>query len=312
MNLTQTLKLFWKQRFLQVFVLVGVGFVIVFNYVPMFGLMMAFRKYSIASGIQGIFTSEWVGLKYFTEFITDYKTGTIIRNTLVMSFAKLILSFPVPILLALLLSEVRNKPLKRVIQTASYLPYFISWVIVSGFASIFFGLNGVVNTIGMNIGLIEEALPFLSGNKYFLPIVIGTAIWKDMGWWAIIFLASIAGIDPSQYESAEIDGAGRLQRIWYITLPGISGTITIVTILAVGNLLGGGLSGSNFEQAYLLGNAGNNEVSDIIQTYVMRVGINENRYSYATAVGLMQSIISVILIYFSNQAAKKISGNSLF
>jgi len=312
MNLTQTLKLFWKQRFLQVFVLVGVGFVIVFNYVPMFGLMMAFRKYSIASGIQGIFTSEWVGLKYFTEFITDYKTGTIIRNTLVMSFAKLILSFPVPILLALLLSEVRNKPLKRVIQTASYLPYFISWVIVSGFASIFFGLNGVVNTIGMNIGFIEEALPFLSGNKYFLPIVIGTAIWKDMGWWAIIFLASIAGIDPSQYESAEIDGAGRLQRIWYITLPGISGTITIVTILAVGNLLGGGLSGSNFEQAYLLGNAGNNEVSDIIQTYVMRVGINENRYSYATAVGLMQSIISVILIYFSNQAAKKISGNSLF
>jgi len=312
MNLTQTLKLFWKQRFLQVFVLVGVGFVIVFNYVPMFGLMMAFRKYSIASGIQGIFTSEWVGLKYFTEFITDYKTGTIIRNTLVMSFAKLILSFPVPILLALLLSEVRNKPLKRVIQTASYLPYFISWVIVSGFASIFFGLNGVVNTIGMNIGLIEEALPFLSGNKYFLPIVIGTAIWKDMGWWAIIFLASIAGIDPSQYESAEIDGAGRLQRIWYITLPGISGTITIVTILAVGNLLGGGLSGSNFEQAYLLGNAGNNEVSDIIQTYVMRVGSNENRYSYATAAGLMQSIISVILIYFSNQAAKKISGNSLF
>jgi putative aldouronate transport system permease protein len=198
------------------------------------------------------------------------------------------------------------------VQTASYLPYFISWVIVAGFATIFLSGDGVINTAGVSLGLFSKSLPFLSGPKYFLPIVLFTSSWKDTGWWAIIFLASIASIDPTLYEAAQIDGAGRLSRMRHITLPGISGTITIVLILALGNLLGGGLSGSNFEQCYLLGNPGNIDVSDIIQTYVMRIGLTKNRYSYAAAVGLMQSVISVMLVYFSNLACRKLTGQSLF
>lgn len=306
------LRLFWKQRHLQLFVWIGLVFIVVFNYLPMFGIQMAFRNYSITSGIHGLFTSEWVGLKYFQEFVRDYKTAIIVRNTLVMSFAKLFLTYPMPIILALMLNEIRMTRVKRIAQTVSYLPYFISWVIVSGFATIFLSTTGIFNDAGTRLGLMESARPFLTGNRYFLPTVLVTAVWKEMGWWAIIFLASITSIDPQLYEAAEIDGAGRLQRIWHVTLPGMSGTITIVTILAIGNLLGGGLSGSNFEQAYLLGNAGNMDVSDIIQTYVMRVGISDHRYSYAAAVGLIQSVISVFLIYSSNYLARKISGNSLF
>lgn len=306
------LRLLWKQRQFQAFVLVGMGFVLVFNYLPMFGLLMAFKKYDITDGIGGVFTSPWVGLQYFREFIKDYKTGTIVTNTLAMSLSKLVLTYPMPILLALVLNEIKITGLKRVAQTVSYLPYFISWVIVAGFCTIFLGTEGVVNGAGVGLGLLKRRLPFLTGPQYFLPIVLVTAIWKDMGWWAIVFLASIASIDPQLYEAAQIDGAGRLKRIWHITLPGMSGTITIVTILAIGNLLGGGLSGSNFEQAYLLGNAGNMDVSDIIQTYVMRIGIIQNRYSYAAAVGLIQSVLSVCLIYTSNLVAGKISGHSLF
>jgi putative aldouronate transport system permease protein len=312
LNFSITLKNFWKQRYLQAFALIGVAFILVFNYLPMFGILMAFKKYSISSGISGIITSDWVGLKYFSEFIHDYKFGTIIKNTLVISCAKLIFTFPLPIFLALLLNEVKLKTLKRVVQTVSYLPYFISWVIVAGFCQIFLSQQGVFNTAGVQLGFFDKALPFLTGNKYFLPLVIFSACWKDMGWWAIIFLASIASIDPTLYEAAQIDGAGRLKRIRHITLPGMSSTISIVLILALGNLLGGGLSGSNFEQSYLLGNPGNIDASDIIQTYVMRIGLSNGRYSYAAAVGLMQSVISVILVYISNICSKKISGQGLF
>lgn len=306
------LRLLWKQRQMQAFVLIGIGFILVFNYLPMFGILMAFKRYDITTGIAGVFTSPWVGLQHFGEFIGDYKTPTIVTNTLVMSFSKLFLTYPMPILLALVLNEIRMTSLKRIAQTVSYLPYFISWIIVSGFCTIFLGTDGVVNSLGVSLGLFGGRLPLLTGPTYFLPIVLFTAIWKDMGWWAIIFLASIATIDPQLYEAAQIDGAGRLRRIFHITLPGMSGTITIVTILAIGNLLGGGLSGSNFEQAYLLGNAGNMEVSDIIQTYVLRIGVIENRYSYAAAVGLIQSVLSVFLIYTSNLVATKVSGHGLF
>lgn len=182
---------------------------------------------------------------------------------------------------------------------------------MTGFCQIFLQSNGVINNILMALGR-EDSVPFLTAPQYFLPIVVITACWKDMGWWAILFLASITGIDPTLYEAAEIDGAGRLRRIWHITLPGIKGTITVVLIMAMGNLLGGGLSGSNFEQSYLLGNAGNIEASEIIQTYVMKVGLSNGRYSYAAAVGLFQSLISIILVMTSNFVSRKVSGNSLF
>ncbi len=301
----------WNQRALQIFALVGVIYLLIFNYIPMVGVLMAFKKYKITSGFMGIFTSPWVGLKYFEEFVTDYNFFSILKNTLVMSLLKMIFTFPLPILLALVLNEVKCMPFKKLVQTTSYLPYFISWVIVTGFCQIFLQSNGVINNILTAMGR-ENTVPFLTAPQYFLPIVIVTACWKDMGWWAILFLAAITGIDPTLYEAAEIDGAGRLKRIWHITLPGIKGTITVVLIMAMGNLLGGGLSGSNFEQSYLLGNAGNIAASEIIQTYVMKVGLSNGRYSYAAAVGLFQSVISIILVMTSNFISKKVSGNSLF
>ena len=215
------------------------------------------------------------------------------------------------IVLALVLNEVKCLPFKKLVQTTSYLPYFISWVIVTGFCQLFLQSNGIINNLLSAAGR-GNSVPFLTAPQYFLPIVVITACWKDMGWWAILFLASITGIDPTLYEAAEIDGAGRLKRIWHITLPGIKGTITVVLIMAMGNLLGGGLSGSNFEQSYLLGNAGNIDASEIIQTYVMKVGLSNGRYSYAAAVGLFQSVISIILVMTSNFVSKKVSGSSLF
>lgn len=302
----------WNQRALQFFALIGVAYLIIFSYIPMVGILMAFKKYKITSGFMGIFTSEWVGLKYFVEFITDYNFGGIMANTLVMSLVKMVFTFPLPILLALVLNEVKIMPIKKLVQTTSYLPYFISWVIVTGFCQLFMQSNGIINDLLMKLGLVENSIPFLTASKYFLPIVVITACWKDMGWWAILFLASITGIDPTLYEAAQIDGAGRLQRIWHITMPGIKGTVTVVLIMAIGNLLGGGLSGSNFEQSYLLGNAGNIDASEIIQTYVMKVGLSNGRYSYAAAVGLFQSIIAIILVMTSNFVSKKVSGSSLF
>lgn len=306
------LRTMWNQRALQVFALVGVLYLIIFNYIPMVGIIMAFKKYKITSGFLGIFTSDWVGLKYFREFMTDYNFGGIMKNTIILSLLKMLFTFPLPILLALVLNEVKIMPVKKLVQTTSYLPYFISWVIVVGFCQIFLQSNGLFNDVGTRLGLIESPVPYLTSAKYFTPIAIITACWKDMGWWAILFLAAITGIDPSLYEAAEIDGAGRLQCIWHITLPGIRGTITVVLIMAMGNLLGGGLSGSNFEQCYLLGNPGNIEVSEILQTYVMKVGLSQGRYAYAAAVGLFQSVISICLVLISNFVSKKVSGSSLF
>lgn len=308
----QVMEMFWKQRALQMFVLAGVIYIFIFNYIPMVGLIIGFKDYKITGGLPGMFTSEWVGFKYFKEFFTDYKFGQLMKNTLVLSILKLIFSFPLPILFAVMLNEVKNKKVKKFIQTTSYLPYFISWVIVSGLLRILAADTGIINTILLSAHIIKQPMELLTSPQYFYTVAVVTAMWKDTGWWTIVFLAAITGIDPSLYEAASIDGATRLQKMRYITIPCIAGTITVVLIMALGNLLGGGLSGSNFEQCYLLGNSGNMEVSDIIQTYVMRVGLSNARYSYATAVGMFQSVISVTLVYISNFVSKKISGNGLF
>ncbi len=303
---------FWKQRSLQIFVLAGIVYILIFNYIPMFGLVIGFKDYKITSGIAGMISSPWVGFKHFTEFFTDYKFVELMRNTLLLSILKLICSFPIPIIFAIMLNEVRYEGTKKFIQTISYLPYFISWVIVAGLLRIIASDSGIINDILLSAGLIAAPLEFLTSPKFFYGMCILTAIWKDTGWWTIIFLAAITGVDPTMYEAASIDGATRIQKMKYITFPSIAGTVTVVLILALGNLLGGGLSGSNFEQSYLLGNAGNREVADIIQTYVMRIGLSQGRYSYATAVGMLQSVISVMLVYSSNFISKKISGDGLF
>jgi len=310
---TSLWKRFKKQKVLHLFVGLGMIFLLIFSYTPMFGILMAFKDYRISDGIKGIFTSEWVGFKYFNEFIHDYQFGNIVRNTLVLSFLKVIFAFPAPILFAIMLNEVKNMGFKRFVQTISYLPHFISWVVVVGVSYAFLSADvGMVNRALMESGLIDKPLNILTSPNYFWGFAVGSAIWKEMGWWTIIFLAAITGINPSLYEAAEIDGAGRLARIRHITLPGMKGTIVVVLVLTIGSILGGGLVGSNFEQAYLFGNSINNPTSEIVQTYAFKVGLSDGRFSYAAAIDLIQSVISVILIFSSNYIAKRVSGSSLF
>lgn len=306
-------KQFRNQTFYQVCALMGIAFLLVFSYVPMVGLIIAFKNFKLASGIPGFFTSEWVGFKWFLEFYHDITFWQIIRNTIMISILKIIFTFPIPIIFSITLNEVRKQAVKRFVQTTSYLPHFISWVVVSGMIFSFLNSqNGVVNQLLMSLGFINKPISFLASPNYFWPMLVLSDIWKEMGWWTIIFLAAIAGVDPTLHEAAVVDGAGRMQRILYVTLPSIKTTVIIVLILAMGNLFGGGLGGSNFEQAYLLGNPVNNHVSEIIQTYTLKMGLAQGRYSYATAIGLIQSVISLLLIFLSNFFAKRASGVGLF
>lgn len=304
---------FREQWMLQAFALAGILFLVIFSYIPMFGLIMGFKDYRIHMGVGGIFTSDWVGLKYFKEFITDYNFGRIMRNTFALSILKLIFTFPVPIILAIMLNEVGHKGFKKVVQTASYLPYFISWAVIAVLCMTFFSeQNGLVNDVLMRYGLIQEPMNILASPKGFWPLVVFLSIWKETGWWTIIFLAAIAGVDVAQYEAAQVDGANRLQKIWHITLPSIKPTIIVVLILSLGGMIGTGTGGSTFEQAYLLGNPSNIETSEVIQTYVFEMGLSQGRYAYATAVGLIQSLISVTLVFVSNAIAKRVTGTGIF
>lgn len=309
-------KTFWqrfrKQGALQLFVWLGIIYLVIFNLIPMFGLIMGFKDYSITSGIKGIFTSEWVGLKYFKEFVTDYKFGRLVRNTVALSVLKLVFTFPVPIIFALIVNEIKQLKFKKILQTCSYLPHFISWVIISSISFQFLSKSGIINTLLQKLHLTDKAIQFLTDPNMFWGTAVVLDVWKEMGWWTIIFLAAIVGISQDYYEAAQIDGATRLQRIWYITLPCIKSTIVVVLIMTMGNLFGGGLSGSNFEQCYLLGNSVNASTSEIIQTYVFDVGLSQGRYAYATAVGMIQSVISLILIFISNFFSKKLAGTGLF
>lgn len=303
---------FRKQRALQIFAWMGMIYLIIFNLIPMFGIIMGFKDYSITDGVKGIFTSSWVGLKYFKEFVTDYKFGKLVRNTVALSVLKLIFTFPVPIIFALMVNEIKNIKFKKVLQTCSYLPHFISWVIISSISYQFLSQSGIINNLLQMLHITSEPVGFLTSPDKFWGLAVFLDVWKEMGWWTIIFLAAITGISNDYYEAAQIDGASRMQRILYITLPCIKSTIVVVLIMTMGNLFGGGLSGSNFEQCYLLGNSVNADTSDIIQTYVFEVGLSQGRYAYATAVGLIQSIISLVLIFASNFTSKKLAGSGLF
>ncbi|OZQ77351.1 ABC transporter permease [Paenibacillus odorifer] len=307
------LKRLHKQLPFHLFVGLGILFLLVFSYIPMFGIIIAFKNYKISTGIEGIFTSSWAGLSHFRELINDYNFPSLVRNTLILSVLKVVFSYPIPILFAIMLSEVKHVFFKRFVQTVSYLPHFISWVVVTGIAYAFFSSGfGIFNELMLSLHIIKEPVQILTDPDSFYGLAVMTAIWKEAGWWTIIFLAALAGIDPALYEAAEIDGAGRLKRILYITLPGLKSASIVVLILTIGSILGGGLVGSNFEQSMLLGNPLNNEKSQIIQTYAFSVGLAQGRFSFATAIDLMQSVISVFLIFTSNFIAKRFSGTGLF
>lgn len=298
------LKKLYGQRYLQVMALLGVAWMIVFNYIPMYGIIIAFKEFDI---ILPISQAPWVGLDHFKEFLNDDSLGNVIRNTLGISLIKLVIGFPLPIIFALLLNEIRSVLFKKSIQTISYLPHFLSWVILGGILSTWLADVGIINKILMALNLIDAPITYLAEPKYFWSIVITSDIWKELGWSAIIYLAAISSVSPDLYEAATIDGAGRFQKMWNITLPTIKGTITILFILAVSGLLN-----SHFDQILVLRNSLNDSASSVIDIYVYQTGIVDGRYSYSTAVGLLKSVFALGLLLGANYVTKKLNNTSLF
>lgn len=301
------LQRWWKQVDLQLMVWPGVILIFVFAYIPMYGLLTGFVEYNIFTGAR-IFDNPWVGFKHFEEFFNAPRFGTIMRNTLAISLLKFIIGFPAPIILALMLNEVRNRVFKRTIQTITYLPYFMSWVIVGSIVmSLLSTENGSINMLLKGIGAIDEPINFLSMKEYFWGILVTTNVWKDIGFNSILYLAAIAGVNPSLYEAAEIDGATRFKQIYLITIPTIMPVIIIFMILQMGNLLNAG-----FEDILILAqNPSLRPVSDVIDTYVYRVGLQNQRYDFGVAVGLFRAVVSVTLLTIANYLARR-SGNSLW
>ncbi|MFB9329939.1 ABC transporter permease [Paenibacillus aurantiacus] len=296
-----------KQLDVQLMVWPGVLLVFVFSYIPMYGVLTAFMDYSIFTGSR-IFENPWVGFKHFEAFFGAPEFGTVMRNTIVISLLKLAIGFPAPIILALMLNEVRHMAFKRVVQTVTYLPFFLSWVIVAGLIMSMLATDGgPVNDTLKAVGAIDAPINFLSLPEYFWSILVSANVWKEVGFGSIVYLAAIAGIDPHLYEAADIDGASKFKQIYLITLPSILPVVVIFLILAIGNLLNAG-----FEDILLLAvNPVLRPVSDVIDTYVYRVGLQNGRYSYAVAVGLFKAIVSVGLLAIANYSARR-SGNSLW
>lgn len=280
----------------------GIVLLIIFHVIPMFGIVIAFQDFRIGRGILG---SEWIGLENFKYLFEIRDSGTIFFNTVFISLCKIVAHLIVPLVFAVLLNEVRLLGLKRWVQTIVYLPHFLSWVILAGVMIDLFSLNGMINQTLKAAGL--EPIMFLASNRWFPAIIIGSDIWKEFGFAAIVYLAALAGINPALYEAAEIDGAGRIQQILYITLPSLMTTTVLLATLSIGNILNAG-----FDQIFNLYNPVVYESGDIIDTYVYRVGLVQAQYGFATAVGLLKSVIGLILIVLSYRIAYKYAGYRIF
>lgn len=262
---------------------------------------MAFKEFRFNAGMFG---GPWVGLRYFKLFFSYPDATQLILNTFIVGFLKIIVYFPFPILLALMLNEVRSKRFKSITQTISYLPYFLSWVVVAAFTNkILAPDDGIFNQFMAALGG-DGSIFYMMDGHYFYLIMFLTYLWKNIGWGSIIYLASMAGIDPTLYEAAEMDGASKWRKIWHITLPSIRPTIAILFILDIGSLLTTG-----YEQNYLLRTAGNSDYSDILDTYVLRVGMMQGQYGYGAAVGLLQGLVGLILVVVTNYLVKRFSKN---
>ncbi len=292
-----------RHKWMYLLMLPGIIYFIIFKYVPMAGLVISFQNYS---PYLGILESEWVGLENFKTFFMNPDFKMLLVNTFSISILNLVFFFPMPILLALLLNEIKNKLVKKSIQTMIYIPHFISMVIV---ASITFTLlnteSGIINQIVY--ALTGEKLEFLADPKYFRWIIVIQNIWKETGWGMIIFLAALAGVDTQLYEAAQVDGAGKLRQMWHITLPAIKSTIIIILIMKVGTLLNTG-----FEQIFLMKNSLNSSVAEVFDTYVYTLGITQGAFSYSTAVGMFKSVVATIMVVTTNWICKKCGETGLY
>ncbi|MCU6794695.1 ABC transporter permease subunit [Paenibacillus sp. WQ 127069] len=284
-----------KKKYLYILLIPCVIYFLIFNYFPMYGVIIAFKDFNFAKGIVG---SPWIGLDNFRYMFGLSDFYTVFWNSLYLSMLRLVFGFPFPILLALLLNEMRNRTYQRVTQTIIYLPHFISWVVIGGILVNFLSPSwGIVNIFLKQIGM--DPIFFLADNDYFRPLVIISSIWKESGWESILYLAAMVSINTELYEAASIDGANRLQKMRYVTMPGIKSTIVILLILRLGQIMGNG-----FEQIFVLQNPLNLGVSEVFETYVYRVGLIGGRFSFGTTVGLFTSVIGLIFLLASNQIAK--------
>ncbi len=299
----------WRHRYFYLMILPSFIAILLFAYAPLAGLYMAFVEYVPQMGDfwPSLFRSKFVGFAWFEYFFSGQDFIRVMRNTLASSALTLTMGFFVPISIAILFNECKNQIFKRLVQTASYLPYFVSWVIASNVIVTLLSSSGIINQTLLKLGVIEESILFLQEGKYFWWIIAGSNTWKDMGYNAIIYLAAIAAINPELFEAAEVDGAGRLRQIWHVLLPSIKPTIVILLILSVGSLLNTG-----FDQYFLLGNGMTREFSDVIDTYSFRYGIQNSMYSYATAVGLFKSVVAFLLVITVNKIAKRLESSYLF
>ncbi len=291
-----------KNKIIYVMLLPVIIYFIVFKYIPLYGLQIAFKNFS---PFKGIINSPWVGLKNFVDFFSSYYCWRLIRNTLLINVFDILFGFPAPIILALLLNEVKNSYFKRTIQTITYLPHFISMVVICGMILDFFSRDGVVNNVTNLFGI--ESIPFMTEPGWFRPIFVGTNIWQQVGWGSIIYLAALTNIDPQLYEASIIDGAKRFKQLIHITLPGIMPTIIIMLIIRMGSIMTVG-----FEKVLLLYNPNTYETADVISTFVYRKGILEMNYSYSTAVSFFNSIINFLLLFSVNKICRKVSETSLW
>jgi len=301
-NQSPFLQSFWRQKYLYLMVLPGFLIVLIFAYFPMYGVLIAFKDYNVAKGIWG---SEWVGFKYFHEFINNPIAVRTVKNTLILGVYSLLFGFPAPIVLALLLNEIRVLAFKKFIQTVSYFPHFISTVIIVGMLKEFTSLDGMFNTIAGWFG--KEPVNFITESQYFRTLFVGSGIWQGIGWGTILYLAALSNADPTLYDVASIDGANRWQKMKHISLPAIMPTTIILFILSIGGILG-----TDFMKVMLMYNPGTYETADVIGTYVYRVGLEGGRFESSAAVGLMLSVVSFLFVLATNRLSRKFSETSLW
>lgn len=294
---------FLKYKWLYFLLIPGLVYLIIFKYIPIYGVTIAFKNFSFKKGIMG---SPWNNFEHFKTLFSSPKFWQILGNSLTLSLLKLCINFPIPILLALLLNECKGSAFKRTSQTLMYLPHFISWVVVAGIVKNFFSMDdGMVNEL--IFGVTNQKINFLGSNEWFRFIIIFTNVWKEAGWGTIIYLSALAAINPDYYEAAKVDGANRFRLLWHITLTGIRNTIVIMLILQIGNVMSNG-----FEQIYLFQNSLNVDVSEVFETYTYKMGLLQGKFSFSTAVGLFQNVIGMILVIASNRIARALGQASFY
>lgn len=292
----------YKYRWQYLMILPAVVLLFLFNYIPMLGIQIAFKNFSIGTSI---WDSSWVGLDNFS-FVREEQFWNVVRNTLYISVLKFVFGFPLPILLALMINEVTHPFFKKFVQSVSYLPHFFSWIVVAYILQSFLTLDGgLVNELIGRIG--GEPIFFLGTNEWFRPMIVSSGLWKEVGWNTILYLAAISTIDPQLYEAAKVEGAGKFAQMRHITFPGILPTISIVLILSIPSLITVGM-----DQIYPMMNSANQEVADVLDTYVLRNGLQQGYFGMATAVGLVSSVISLLLVVTTNSFSKKINGEGLW